>query len=250
MKCADINDLLYLKDDELSPEERDQVKAHLLECRLCAAEYIEIKKAGAAVDLILNREPFLIYEEEFTGAVIEKIEKTYLNNKTTSLSKFLDYTAHFFGSTGARAASAAVIIILISTFLIQQYFVLSSVETLENKIAITAQPKSVAAGAGFSGLEGLKTISGLYGLIEGNRFYAEFPGGMIIADKSKLDRLLSIYGELMNYKHLYSKEIEREFPELNSFTGRKLSVEELQDFIKKNENAIKEFSRKFPAGGK
>jgi hypothetical protein len=148
-----------------------------------------------------------------------------------------------------RATAVTIILVLVSTFLIQQYSVFNSVSNLENKLAVRNR-SSLTTQAGFNEPKVLKLTSDFFGLLKGDRFYAELSGNWILTNKSKLNEFLNLYSNLQQYKTLYSKELEENYPELSVFLTKQLSVEGLQDFVKKNESLIKEFSRKLPAGDK
>jgi hypothetical protein len=250
MNCREIKNLIYLKDAELKPEERESVAKHLESCPACAREYSEIMKSTLIIDKLKNTVPFLTNETEFTDSVMEQINNNSLSTNRSVIDNILGKISHFFMITSVRAAAVSVILILVTTFLVQQYLVFSSVSNLEAKLAVNNIPGQTTSQAGFNELKAVKLIADFYNLIKGERFYADLSKGMILADKGKLNEFLTLYSGLQNYKNLYSKEIEEKYPELNSFLSSKLSIEELQDFVKKNENLIKELSRKLPAGGK
>lgn len=250
MKCRDINKLMYLKEEELSRRELAEIKQHIAACPACAKEYSEIEKAGLIIEKIKNTSPLLTDEAGFTNSVMEQIESKVYTPESSFFGNILDKVSQFFFITSVRAAAVSLILILVSTFIVQQYLVFSNVSDLENKLAVKNGSQVTAAQIGFNELKVIKLASDLYNLANGNSFYADLSRGIILADKSKLNELLTLYSQMQNYKNLYSKEIEENYPELNTFLGKELSIESLQEFVKKNENLLKELSRKIPAGGK
>jgi hypothetical protein len=250
MNCSEINDLLYLKEDELTPQELAAVNKHLAICTKCAEDFAGIIKANSFISRIKESAPFLSNEEEFTNSIIASIESSAHPENQPAFSRFLDKVSLLFLNSAVRAAAFSLIILIVSTFLVQQYLVFSNVSTLENKIAFTGTAQLNNASAGFNEFKIIKLTSELFNLISGDKFYADLSGKLILADKSKLNELLNLYSGLQNYRNLYSREIKEKYPGLNDFLEKKLSIEELQEFVKKNENMIKELSRKIPAGGK
>jgi hypothetical protein len=250
MKCSDINNLIYLKEEELSPDEFTALMKHLEECPSCAKEFSENAQSALLIDRIKRSSPLLADEVLFTDSVMEQIDNKVLSPEISFPGSILDRVSQFFLIPLVRAAAVSVILILVSTFIVQQYLVFHNVSDLENKLAINNGTQFTAAQIGFNGLKGVKLASDLYNLVNGSSFYADLSRGMILADKSKINELLTLYSRMQSYKRLYSKEIEEKYPELNTFLGKELSIEGLQEFVKKNENLIRELSRKIPAGGK
>jgi hypothetical protein len=250
MKCSEINNLLYLKDDELSPLELEEAKEHLAYCTKCAEEFARITKTYELVSKVKESSPFLCNEEEFTNSVMTSIEGRIQPDVQSFTNRLLDKVSLIFLNSAVRAAAFSIIILIVSTFLVQQYLVFRNVSNLENKIAFTGTTQLNNASAGFNELKVIKLTAGLISLIKGDELYADLSGRLILADKSKLNELLTLYSDLQNYRKLYAKDIEEKYPELNEFLEKKLSIEDLQEFVMKNEKMIKELSRKIPAGGK
>lgn len=250
MKCPEINNLLYLKEDELTPQELAAVKEHLALCAKCTGDFAGIMKSNEIVSRVKESSPFLSNEEEFTNSVMASIEEKVKPEVQPVFDRLLDKVSLIFLNSAVRAAAFSTIILIVSTFLVQQYLVFRNVSNLETKIAFTGTTQLNNASAGFNELKVIKLTAGLINLINGDKLYADLSGKLILADKSKLNELLTLYSDLQNYRNLYAGDIKEKYPELNEFLGKKLSIEELQEFVKKNENMIKELSRKFPAGGK
>lgn len=249
MRCTKINDLLYLKPDELTSEEIKAVQAHIRDCKSCAKEFSEIMKANEFISKLKNAEPLLTGETDFTNEVMRNIANAESFTTENIFNTIIDRLTDFFTITAVRATAVSLILILVSIFTIQQYAVFNSVSSLEDKLAVT-NVSVTAVQAGFNDVKVFKLAADLIGMINGDQFYTEITGNLALTNKTKLNEFLSLYSDLQHYKTLYSREIEEKYPELNSFLGKKLSLEELSDFVKKNENLIKEFSRKIPAGGK
>jgi len=249
MKCTEINELLYLKEDELTTEELARVMEHISHCTDCAKEYETIKKANLFVKAAGDTVPFLTNEIEFTNDIMNAVDNL-TEYKESFFASLIDRLASAFINKAVRAGAFAIILLLVTTFLFQQYLVFSNVSALENKLALTGSESVNTAGTGFSELKVIKLAAGLVNLVKGEQLYADLSGRMILADKSRLNELLTLYSDLQNYRNQYSDELREKYPELNGFLSKKLSIEELQEFVKKNENMIKELSRNIPAGGK
>jgi hypothetical protein len=250
MKCSDINNLIYLKQGEMSSDERVELKKHLEACPACAKEYYQTAETNLFIEKIKNSSPLLTNESEFTDSVMEQINETAFQPESSFRENILDKVSRFFMIASVRAAAVSTILIIVFTFLIQQYSLSKNVSALENTLALVNRSQATSAQIGFNEFKVIKLASDLVDLADGKSFYADLSGNLILADKAKLNELLSLYSELRNYKNHYSKEIEEKYPELNSFLEKELSIDGLQKFVKKNENLIKELSRKIPAGGK
>ncbi len=249
MKCRKINELLYLKPDELTAAELKAIKIHIAECEFCTNEFSAVSKTNEFIAGLSKVHPFLTNEVEFTDEVMQRIEQSDAFYSESFINDIIDKFSRFFLNAAVRATAVTLILILVSTFLFQQYKVFSSITTLENSLAVKNGSFSITQ-AGFSEVKVLKLASDFLEFFKGNQIYAEFTGGWILTNKTKLNEFLALYSDLQNYRSLYTKEIEKLYPDLNSFLGKKLSIEELQEFIKKNENLLKELGRKLPAGGK
>lgn len=57
MKCVEIEPLLYLKDEELSGEEKKMVKLHLASCTHCRTLAEKIARAAGTVEQLAGRNP-------------------------------------------------------------------------------------------------------------------------------------------------------------------------------------------------
>lgn len=250
MNCNKIKDLIYLKEDELTGKESNLLHAHLDECNLCSAEYEENKKINSFINGIRNTVPVMENKELFADSVIDLLEREPKRNDNTAKEKITSFIEFLFTKRLVRAAAFATILLLLSTYIIQQLLVLHYVELLENKASIAASAAVVNAGFVTGDADVIKTFSGLFGLLSGDHMFAEFPKGMILADKSKLNEFLSLYSTLQKYKDANPVIFREKYPELNAFLMEKLSVEGLQNFVKKNMDLIKELSRNIPAGGK
>ena len=247
MNCRDINNYIFLKEDELTANELAELKKHIAVCPSCAKGFSEAARTNELIGRLKTAEPFLTEGVLFTSSVMEAIDKPGTNS---FISDMLDKVSLLFIRTAVRAAAVSAIIIIVSTFLVQQYSLFSNVSNLENKLAISSIAPAAQAQMGYGELKAIKLAVDFYELFKGEKLYAGFSKNLILADKEKLNEFLNLYSDLQNYRNLYDSEIKEKYPELNSFLEKKLSIEELQDFVKKNENLIKELSRKLPAGGK
>lgn len=250
MNCGRIKNLLYLKDDELAPARKSDVENHLSRCPSCRKEMETIIKSGALIDRIRNYAPPLEDEISFTESVMNSINSVPQKKINTRFSQYIDKVSLFFMNSAVRAAAVSVILLLISTFVLQQYFLLNTVSRLEVNISAAKENSYNEASIGISQIKLVKLAAGLYNLAGGNKFYADLPKGFILADKSRLNEFLSLYSSLQQYKKEVPEEIKIKYPGLSAFLEGDLTIEKLQEFVKKNENLIKEFSRLNPAGGK
>lgn len=250
MKCGRTNKLLYLNDGELSAAEKTEVDIHLSHCSQCREEKERIIKCGIIVERLRNSTSMPIDETAFADSVMEAVNNLPERKKVYSFSLFLDHVSVFFMNSAVRAAAVSIILLLITTFLFQQYLLLSNVSELEGKLALVKENSLTEASIGLSEVKIARLASDLYNLAGGDKMYADLPRGLILADKSKLNELLSLYSILQQYKGALPSELEAKYPGLSEILEGELSIEKLQEFAKKNKNIIKEFSRLNPAGGK
>ena len=250
MKCGRINSLLYLKEDELTPALKSEVDKHLSRCSACRNEIAAIIKSRALIDRIKDYSLPLENEISFTESVMDAINEFPAKKNISRVSIYIDKVSLFFLNSAVRAAAVSVILLIITTFLLQQYFLLSTVSELETRIASDRDNTYAEASIGISQVKLVKLAAELYNFAGGDKFYADLPKGLILADKSRLNEFLSIYSSLQQYKKELPEEIKIKYPGVSTLLEGELTIEKLQEFVKKNENLIKEFSRADPAGGK
>ena len=249
MKCRELKTYVYLKEDEISPSVWAEINKHLDNCSECSNEFSFITKTSEVIDKIRVYEPIIPDELHFADSVMNKIELLEKPAEITMLNKFINSFLDFFLLPSVRTAAVSVIIFIFSMYLFQQYFVFRNVSSLEKSIAIEHVSVPHESIAGFNNNKVISAAAELIDFVKGNRLYSDLSSDIIIADKSKINDLLSIYGDLLRYKNLYPDEIEKKYPELNSFLNQKLTLENMQDFLNKNKNMLNDISRKFPAGG-
>lgn len=143
MRCDRYRKMLYLhRASELTERERAELQAHLRTCRRCATEQEKILRAGLHIEEIRRISPTLERPGELADRVMARIRKTgqppAIRSEAGFFERFLDY----FFLPSIRYASAAFVVLTVGSFFLQYFSILTSIDRLEQTMAIQAQGRT------------------------------------------------------------------------------------------------------------
>ena len=121
-ECQAIERLLYLKDDELSAEERSRLKDHLEDCSYCVNEYNEIHS--------LKQKTYFEPYTENPEFLIDGIQKKLQDLGSESRRRIKPWILQ----KPIQRILAAACVLLFLVFSIEQVNTISKISKLENRI--------------------------------------------------------------------------------------------------------------------
>lgn len=135
--CRNINRLVYLTDDEMSPQESLLLTRHLETCSSCKKEHDAFLSARA--QSLLSRQPVPVYPD-FTAST-GKILKT---GPSSPEGKTIKLTAAGWNRTFqlVRYVSAIASVVLLILFLWEQTVTVQKISSLEHRVQSTINPLS------------------------------------------------------------------------------------------------------------
>jgi len=143
MSCKRFQRLLHLNQPgEISQQEAEELRQHLRRCEMCSLEYRRIQRADGFIDELRSFAPTPRDSNQLTAGILRRIRTESAPQYTIGL---VDRILGAFLQPSVRFAALAVILILVSTFMIQLLGVLGSVSALEVKLASGPPASRVAA---------------------------------------------------------------------------------------------------------
>ena len=136
MQCSEIEHLLYLhRDGELTREEEISVSGHLKTCSRCRELYQELNQLDSLFEVLRDEQPTAINAEQLPAKI------------TASLPVKADpgtiFFPHWMTERFIRMTLAALIGVLITIFVTEQYISLDKIASLESKMAEQSTRQSV-----------------------------------------------------------------------------------------------------------
>jgi Putative zinc-finger len=133
MNCDEFIELIHLNiEGELSEDERDRLRLHLSSCGQCAAE---ARLAGQAEHLmnVVRVTPMIPDPDQLLRSILKR---TGAEQGMRLPKGFFENLMDLFVRPGVRVAYAAFVILVVSTFMLQQAEALRSVDELGTRFVV------------------------------------------------------------------------------------------------------------------
>jgi hypothetical protein len=142
MSCRRYRKMLALnRPGELSGREAEGLAQHLRTCTECSEEFKRVQAADRIVERLRSTPPILEHPAALVDAVLTGISRpgaaTARRSRREVSSRLLDFVL----SPAIRFGTAGLAVIAIGVFVVQEAFLLSSVNALEEKMAAQTPPR-------------------------------------------------------------------------------------------------------------
>jgi hypothetical protein len=137
MSCNEFVELIHLNiKGELAEDERNRLRLHLLSCEHCTAE---ARLAGQADHLlnIVRATPIIPDPDHLLYSILKRTGAEHGKSRT---AVFFENLMSFCLRPGVRITYAACVILLVSTFMLQQAEALRIVDELGTRFALRSGP--------------------------------------------------------------------------------------------------------------
>lgn len=170
MNCEEAIRLIHLRgDEEMSAQEGEKLRAHILSCEGCAQESLLVRRTEHALHRLRASVPVLARPEDLTRSILAGIAKA--STSRTRPRGFLETLLTLFARPAFRFVYATIVLAFASLFVFQQADTFRSVEALSAKLARERQP--LAADVRYSMT--LEEVRGIAGTAELEPFIAGAP---------------------------------------------------------------------------
>lgn len=244
-----MEELIFSKRfDELTLEEKQLIEKHISSCAECKNIYESAQRAESVLIKMKTQQPILDSEEYFVDSIMQKINSKPYNQKNENMFYLLDKLILFVSQKSVRYALTAILFIMMSLYMFEEYSAVKSISQLENQMVRTAQISSTKAEIISFNNDLLMFFSNAYKFARGNSSYVKFSKDWLLVNKEDLRKLLLDYdkfdeltktkikllqSELLNQKDLLLLETPSEKIKL-----LKMEIERLNSELQKNKSSI------------
>lgn len=193
MKCRSIKKYLYLKNSELTEEEKIILDKHLEECSSCRNERAGFYEYIEYVSQFGNLQPVNTDGNKLTDEIMEEIMQF---RKWGNFFEIKNALLKYLSIPTVRYAQFAVLIFIIGFFLTEEISSASKIKSLEAAMNKRAIQTEAAGDDVLTGKDILKKVEGALELLAGNKRSIDLPAGWIALKRSDMINYITTFNEL------------------------------------------------------
>jgi hypothetical protein len=247
MSCQSINNLIFLKDEELSKQEQNKLHNHLEVCSNCRIKRKEIEKAFGIISKLnlyepLEDNPFILEEN-----IMSMVEKSV--NLKPAFPELVDRIADFLYHTGIRYAMIVTLLIIFGFYFWEESIMIAGISKIEENSSKRFNKELISSGVFEDQVKLLNAVPEIYNLINGKKDFAMLSDKWIVINKRELKSVLELYNKLVSFKSQLPSEYETEYPLLAKFINRDLNEETLDQLMNQKNEILNELNKFLKDGG-
>jgi len=132
MTCSESKQLMLMRNDEMTKQEADGLRRHLVSCRDCAAQMQESKTVFQRMEALRSFEPVLENAQGLTSDILNSVDRARRTREKTITSSV--HVLGFLSRRAARTAYGVFVVVSVGVFLAQQFAVATSIQSLETRM--------------------------------------------------------------------------------------------------------------------
>ncbi|MCX6174889.1 MAG: hypothetical protein NTZ27_09080 [Ignavibacteriales bacterium] len=224
MDCRQVEELIFSKRlDELTMAEKSLIEKHISSCYECKSIYESVQRAESVLIKMKTQHPSLDNEEILIDSIMRKINNKSLILKHANEFYFFEKLILFVSLKPVRYALTAILFIMVSLYMFEEYSAIKNITHLESQLNNTAQVNNSKAEIISFDNDMLKFFYDTYKFASGNSSYVKLSKDLLLVNKKDLRNLLldyekldeptktkikSLQSELLNQKDLIFSETE------------------------------------------
>jgi len=207
MKCKAIEDLIYLKPDELEMNEAKALEQHLMECETCRANYNKQVGINKLISNLSKFEPQIDYSNEIEVKLPAKIFKMEFR------SSLLDKLAELIYMPALRFSMIAMLFIISGFYIYEEGKTVISISLLEKN---NQQYVSQKLYSGYSLDENdlTKYFPDVISYLSGKQDFTQISDDVLVINKKGLVNLISYSMFLNEIRSNLPKGFSQKYPDI------------------------------------
>ncbi|MBI5729789.1 MAG: zf-HC2 domain-containing protein [Ignavibacteriales bacterium] len=211
MNCRQIEELIFSKRlDELTPAEKSIIEKHISSCHDCKSIYESVQRAESVLVKMKIQQPILDNEEILVDSIMQKVNSKSSNQKYENEFYFFEKLILFVSQKSVRYALTAILFIMVSLYMFEEYSAVKNITQLENQLNNTAQVIETKAEIISFDNEILKFFYDAYKFARGNSSYVKLSKDWLLVNKEDLKNLLLDYEKLDEHTKTKIKSLQNE----------------------------------------
>jgi len=211
INCGQIEELIFSKmSDELTPTDKSIIEKHILSCPECKSIYESTRRAESLLAKMKANQPVLDNEEILVDSIMQRVSSSFSNHKNESKFYFFERLILFVSQKSVRYALTAVLFIMVSFYMYEEYSAVKNITQLENQLNNTAQVINTRAEIISFDNDILKFFYDVYKFARGNSSYVKLTKDWLLVNKEDLRNLLLDYEKLDEPTKAKIQSLQRE----------------------------------------
>ncbi len=205
MNCKAIEDLIYLKPDELETNEAKALEQHLMECESCRANYNKQVRINKMISNLSKFEPQIDYSNEIEGKLPAKIFNKEFR------SSLLDKLTELIYLPALRFSMIALLFLISGFYLYEEGKTVISISLLEKNNEQYASQK-LYGGYSFDENDLTKYFPDVISFLSGKQDFTQISDDVLVINKKGLADLISYSMFLNEIKSSIPKGFRQKYP--------------------------------------
>ncbi len=243
MNCSQIENLIYLKPDELEPNEIKELEQHVLNCESCRLNYGKQLKANELINNLAQFNPAYKYSDELISQIISNLTKD--ENKLWWIDRFVER----FSTPAIRYAMITILFTISAFYIYEEGRTVVSISMLETRNEKYAEQK-ILSGSLMAETRLLNHLPNIISFLSGEQNYTELSDDLILMNKKGLGDLIA-YSEILNeFKSSLPKDFREKYPDLTRVIESGSANKLLNQSAEQKEKILIELNKLFSKGEK
>lgn len=234
---------MYLREDELGPDEWKEFRRHHSTCLTCAAEYRKVERMEQALTRLKNRNPHPLNPVAVADAIIDEIELVKPWNESASI---YDILVQWLDLPKVRGALASVLTFICASFLIEYTYGYVHIKGLETSITTYSSMQSSVPAPFLTQADASGVVSDLSKFVTGKRSFFEVSGNWVMINKKSIEDIILLLNQLQSIAPQLPPEFRAAHPQLWKLLTKKKDAKELDALLKEQTSLIRELNDLIP----
>lgn len=244
MHCKHYQKALYLyRKNELTNRQQKKLDHHIAKCPYCSRIKQKLEIMDTIAVKIRKSEPNFSDPDKITDNVLAEIYTSAPDVPLTRSDKISDNLLNFISLPKVRLALLVFGIMIITTFFLQEFMILSKISNLEKKLALHSENRHLEENILFkksflfSDMHNMDQLKNLQDFINA---YSEFSNGWSIIKISRLESLIRSYKNILQENKLLLKDLEKRNPIFHSLLmNPEINASDIKNLLKNKMDIIK-----------
>jgi hypothetical protein len=237
---------MYLREDELGPEEWREFQRHRSTCAGCAAEHRKVEQTLNAVARLGDRIPNPPNPVVMANTVVGEIEHLKPRRASVRARSVYEIFVQWLGLPRVRVAIASVLTFICGSFAVEYTSGYLHIMGLENSMMTYSSSQTNASAQFLTQSDASDVVSDLSRFVIGKKSFFKVSGDWVMINKSSIENFILLYNDLQSVAPKLPPEFRATHPQLWQLMTKKKDPKELDALLKERMSLIRELNDLIP----
>jgi hypothetical protein len=246
MNCSAFRKKMYLREDELGPDQWKEFQRHRSTCAECLLEYRKVERATEALARIGRAAPLPPDPAKMATSVIIELEKRMQAVGSIRVFGAFDAFIGWLGLAGVRVGIVSLLVFICASFAVEYTSGYIDIEGLENSMTTYSSAQTAGSAQLLAGSDATDLVAVLSKIVVGEKSFFDVSGDWVMINKNSIEKFILLYNDLQSIAPNLPPEFRAAHPELWKLLTQKKAPKDLEAIVKDRKSLIRELNELIP----